>query len=244
MKDLQRAYFYSHVPYQDGPQDQAIFAGLYNFAVKNKIKYVLTGSNMNTEGIRPPIEWVYINDLTLHKDIHKKYGKVLQKTMPTASMLKYKIYYEYILGLKRIYILDLIDYNKEDSEKLLSEKFGWQKYNNKHYENVFTRFYEGYYLIKKFGYDKRKCYYSNMILSKQITKQQAIELLKQNPYDENLMKRDLEFIAKKLDFKIDEFKSLINEKGKTYKDYRNSFFLLNFFIKVAQFLKIEKREFR
>jgi hypothetical protein len=146
--------------------------------------------------------------------------------------------------MKRIYILDLIDYNKEDSEKLLSEKFGWQKYNNKHYENVFTRFYEGYYLIKKFGYDKRKCYYSNMILSKQITKQQAIELLKQNPYDENLMKRDLEFIAKKLDFKIDEFKSLINEKGKTYKDYRNSFFLLNFLIKVAQFLKIEKREFR
>lgn len=244
MKDLQRAFFFSHVPYQDTPQDQAIFAGLYNFAVKNKIKYVLTGANLNTEGIRPPVEWVYINDLRLQKDIHKKFGKIPQKTMPTASMLKYKLYYEYILGMKRVYLLDLIDYNKEKAELLLYEKFGWQKYNNKHYENIFTRFFEGYYLIKKFNFDKRKCYLSNMILSNQITKDQATKILDTTPYDENLIKKDMEYIAKKLDFTLDEFRNLINEDGKSYRDYKNSFMVLNFFIKIAQWLKVEKREFR
>ena len=244
MKDLQRAFFYSNVPYQDTPQDQAIFAGLYNFAVKNKVKFVLTGANMNTEGIRPPVEWVYINDLTLQKDIHRKFGKVPQRTMPTSSMLKYKILYEYILGMKRIYLLDLIEYNKEDAEKLLFEKFGWQKYNNKHYENIFTRFFEGYYLPKKFGFDKRKCYLSNMILSNQISKTEALKILNSNPYDENLMKKDLEYIAKKLDFTIEEFNSLIISKGKSYKDFKNSFWLLSSLIKLAQFFGVEKREFR
>lgn len=244
MKDLQRAFFYSSVPYQDTPQDQAIFAGLYNFAVKNKIKYVLTGSNMNTEGIRPPIEWVYINDLTLQKDIHRRYGKVPQKTMPMASMIKYRILYQYIFGMKRIYFLDLIEYKKEDAERLLFEKFGWQKYNNKHYENIFTRFYEGYYLPKKFGFDKRKCYLSNMILSNQISKTEALKLLNSNPYEENLMKKDLEYIAKKLDFSVEEFNDLINSNGKSFKDYKNSFWLLSFFIKFAQFIGDEKREFR
>jgi N-acetyl sugar amidotransferase len=244
MKDLQRAFFYSNVPYQDLPQDHVIFAGLYNFAIKNKIKYVLTGANMNTEGIRPPIEWVYINDLVLLNDIHKKFGKIPLKTLPKAGMLNYKIFYEFILGMKRVYILDLIHYDKEKAEQILFENFGWQKYDNKHYENVFTRFYEGYYLLKKFGFDKRKCYLSNLILSGQITKEEASKKLKNNPYQESLMHKDLSYIAKKLDFSIDEFTKLIHSQGKSYKNYKNSFKTLNLFLQLAKFFKIEKREFR
>ncbi len=244
MKDLQRAFFYSNVPYQDLPQDHVIFAGLYNFAIKNKIKYVLTGANMSTEGVRPPIEWVYINDIVLLNDIHKKFGKIPLKTLPRAGMLKYKLFYEFFLGMKRVYILDLIDYNKEKAEQILLENFGWQKYDNKHYENVFTRFYEGYYLPKKFGFDKRKCYLSNMILSKQITKEEATKRLNTNPYEESLMRKDISYIAKKLDFSIDEFTKLIHSQGKSFKNYKNSFKTLNLFLQLAKFLKIEKREFR
>jgi N-acetyl sugar amidotransferase len=244
MKDLQRSFFLSDVPYQDLPQDHVIFAGLYRYAVKHKIKYVLTGSNTTTEGVRPPIEWVYFNDIKLIKSIHKKYGKLTLKTMPLVGMIKYKIFYQYMLGMKRFYPLDYINYNKEEVEKLLFEKFGWQKYENKHYENVFTRFYEGYYLIKKFNYDKRKCYQSNLILSGQITREEALSNLSKNPYNENLVKRDMKYIAKKMGFSLSEFEDIINREGKSYEDYPNSFTILKSLIRLAQLLKIEKREFR
>ncbi len=244
MKDLQRSFFLSNVPYQDLPQDHVIFAGIYNFAIKNRIKYVLTGANLSTEGVRPPIEWVYLNDLKLIKSIHKKFGNVKLKTLPLAGMLKYKLFYEYLLGMKRVYLLDLIEYKKDKVESLLKDLFNWQKYENKHYENIFTRFYEGYFLPKKFNFDKRKCYLSNLILSNQISKNDALISLKNNPYDENLIYKDMAYIAKKLNFSIDEFKRIIDSPGKSYKDYPNSFNLLSGLIRLSQLLKLEKREFR
>jgi len=244
MKDLQRSFFLANVPYQDLPQDHVIFAGIYNFAIKNRIKYVLTGANISTEGVRPPIEWVYFNDLKLIKDIHKKFGSVQLKNLPLTGMLKYKIFYEYFLGMRRVYLLDLIDYNKENAENVLKDLFNWQKYENKHYENIFTRFYEGYYLLKKFNFDKRKCYLSNLILSNQISKDDAAIALMNNPYDQNLINKDMAYIAKKLDFSLEEFKNLIDSPGKSYKDYLNSFNLLSFFIRLSQLLNLENREFR
>ncbi|MEG1620232.1 MAG: N-acetyl sugar amidotransferase, partial [Eubacterium sp.] len=233
MKDLQLAFFKSQVPYQDFPQDHAIFAGMYNFAVSKKIKYVLTGANNATECIRPPIEWVYVNDIALMKDIHKKFGKVPLKTIPMCGMFKYRIYYPYFKGMKRVAPLDLIPYNKEIVEKELHQRFGWEKYENKHYENIFTRFYEGYYLPHKFGYDKRKCYLSNLILTGQLTRKEALEELKKDPYDEKMMREDLEYIAKKLEISAQEFEKIINGENKTYKDYKNSFWRISLAMKFA-----------
>lgn len=156
MKDLQTAFLKSQVPYQDLPQDHAIFAGLYNYAVSHGIRYVLTGANSATECIRPPIEWVYQNDLRLIKDIHKRFGKIKLKNFPMCSMVKYRLYYPLFKGMKRVAPLDMVEYDKEKVKAFLTERFGWEAYANKHYEDVFTRFYEGYYLPHKFGYDKRK----------------------------------------------------------------------------------------
>ncbi|MCY1151250.1 MAG: N-acetyl sugar amidotransferase [Sphaerochaetaceae bacterium] len=244
MRDLQLSFFKAQVPYQDLPQDHVIFAGLYNYAMKNKIKYVLTGSNNATEFVRPPIEWVHLNDLRLIKDIHNTYGEVKFKTIPLCSMFKYKLLYQYIKGMKRVAPLDYIPYNKKIVERELNEKFGWEKYENKHYENILTRFYEGYYLPTKFGYDKRKSYLSNMILTKEITRDEALAVLKQSPYDEQLIQDDLEYIAKKLGISKKEFEKIINGKNKTYKDYKNSLKLIQFAIKCAKLLGQENRNFR
>lgn len=244
MKDLQLAFFKSQVAYQDLPQDHVIFAGLYNYAVKNGIKYVLTGSNNATECVRPPIEWVHLNDLKLIKDIHKKYGKIELKTMPMCGMFKYRIYYQYFKGMKRVAPLDMIHYDKDAAEKELKEKFGWEKYENKHYENIFTRFYEGYYLPHKFGYDKRKSYFSNTILTGQMTREEALEKLKESPYSEDMMKEDMEYIAKKLGISTEEFKTIINGENKTYKDYNNSLNIIELAIKIAKLVGVEKRNFR
>jgi len=244
MKDLQLAFLRSQVAYQDTPQDHAIFAGLYNYAVKNNIKYVVTGANNATEAIRPPVEWVYTNDIVLIKDIHKKFGKIKLSTFPMCGMIKYRIYYAYIRGMKRIAPLNYINYEKGKAEEFLKERFGWEKYANKHYENVFTRFYEGYYLTKKFGYDKRKCYFSNMILTGAMKREDALAELAKTPYPEDLMKEDMAYIAKKLDITVEEFEKIISGENKTYADYKNSNSLLQFLTNFARFVGVEKRNFR
>lgn len=244
MKDLQVAYLKSQVPYQDTPQDHAIFAGLYNYAAKHKIKYILTGGNYSTEGVKPPQEWTYLNDIRLLKDIHKKYGKIRLKTFPLCGMFKYKIFYRFFKGVRVIQPLNMVPYKKEDAIKLLEEKFDWEQYANKHYENIFTRFYEGYWLPRKFGYDKRKCYLSNLILTGQMTRNEAIEELSQQPYDEKLAMQDMEYIVDKLDMEKNEFLNLMNGSNKTFRDYKNSEKLLKLAIRFAMKVGVEKRNFR
>jgi len=244
MTDFQLAMFKSNISSQDAPQDHAIFASLYNYAVKNKIKYVLTGSNSSTEFIRPPVDWIYMNDLRMYRDIHKKFGKIKLKTFPTCGMLKYKVYYRLFKGMKRFYPLDYIVYDKENAEKLLIEKFGYTKYQNKHYENVFTRFYEGYYLPYKFGFDTRKNVYSNQILAGTLNREEALEKLRKTSYEEDLMLEDKEYIAKKLRISLNEFEEIINSPNKTPLDYKNSLWLIKLGTFILKILKIESRNIK
>ena len=244
MADFQLAMFKSQISSQDAPQDHAIFAALYNYAAKHRIKYVLTGSNNSTEFIRPPVEWIYMNDLTLYKDIHKKFGKITWKTSPTCGILKYRVYYKYILGLRRFYPLDYVIYDKEEAEKFLHERYGWMKYENKHYENVFTRFFEGYYLPTKFGFDTRRNVFSTQILAGTMTRDEAIEMLKNNPYDPDIMEQDKSYIAKKLGISTTEFEEIIAGENKTPLDYKNSFWMIKLGVKICKILGIENRNIR
>ncbi len=244
MSDLQLSFFKAQISSQDFPQDHAIFAGLYNYAVKHHIKYVLTGSNSATEFIRPPVEWLYLNDLRMAKDIHKKYGKRPLTTFPTCGMLKYRILYRYFYGMKRIYPLDYVVYNKSEVEKMLHEKYGWMRYENKHYENVFTRFFEGYYLPHKFGFDTRKNVYSNQILAGTMKRDEALELLKKPSYDPDLMEQDKEYIAKKLGISTEEFDEIIAGENKTPLDYKNSMWLLKIGVGICKLVGIENRNIR
>lgn len=244
MSDFQLAMFKSQISSQDAPQDHAIFASLYNYAAKNHIKYVLTGSNTSTEFIRPPVEWIYLNDWTLYKDIHKKFGKRKLETYPTCGILKYRLYYKYVLGLKRFYPLDYIIYDKAAAEKLLHEKYGWTRYENKHYENIFTRFFEGYYLPHKFGFDTRKNVYSTHILNGTMTREEALNALNTNPYDPKLMEEDKAYIAKKLGISTEEFEKIIEGENKTPMDYKNSMWMIKLGVKICKLLGIENRNIR
>ncbi|MDO4981926.1 MAG: N-acetyl sugar amidotransferase [Eubacteriales bacterium] len=244
MRDLQLAFLKSQVPYQDLPQDHAIFAGLYNYAVKNGIKYVLTGANSATECIRPPIEWVYQNDLRFIKDVHRRFGKVKLKTFPMCSMLKYRLYYPLFKGMKRIAPLDMVEYDKEKVKAFLQERFGWEPYTNKHFEDIFTRFYEGWYLPHKFGYDKRKCYLSNEILVGTKTREEALRELEQPPYDYETAMQDLDFIAGKLGISSEELKSIIDGENRSFEDYKNSFGFIKLGTVVLRTLGLEKKKFR
>jgi len=175
MSDLQLAFLKSQIVDQDLPQDYAFFSSLYKFAKKNKIKYVLTGGNFSTECCREPEEWGGFPgiDKILVKDIHSKFGKRPLKTFPIVDILSYKIYYRYILGMKVFKPLNLVPYIKKDAEKLLMDKFGWEPFLHKHHESRFTRFYEDYWLPKKFGFQKRRAHFSSLILTGQMKRDEA-----------------------------------------------------------------------
>jgi len=244
MADFQLSMFKASISSQDFPQDHAIFAGLYNYATKHHIKYVLTGSNSATEFIRPPLEWIYMNDLRMALDIHKKFGNVELKTFPLCNIWKYRIWYRYFLGMRRRFPLDYVVYDKAEAEELLHEKYGWTKYANKHYENVFTRFFEGYYLPHKFGFDTRKNVLSNEILAGTMTREEALKILEKPPYDPEQAELDKSYVAKKLGITTEEFDEIINQPNKTPADYKNSIWMLKLSVAVCRLLGIENRNLR
>lgn len=235
MKDLQLAFFHAQVPHLDTPQDHAIFAALYNFAASNGFKYVLTGANYSTECVREPLEWHYhASDLTQIRDIHRRFGTRPLKTFPMADILTFKIYYRFIKGTRIVKPLNYIPYFKEPAMQELTDRFGWQKYAHKHYESRFTRFYESYWLPVKFGYDKRRAHFSSLILTKQMTREDALERIAQPAYDEATISQDFEYVATKLDLTVAELKQLLEGTNRSYRDYRNSMGLIEFGTKVLR----------
>jgi N-acetyl sugar amidotransferase len=245
MRDLQLAFFKAEVPHLDTPQDHAFFGGLYNFAAKNKVKYIVTGANYSTECIREPLEWHYhASDLRQIRDIHRQFGKVPLKTFPLANIFKYKLYYRFVKGVRVIKPLDCVPFLKEQAMDELVEKFGWQRYAHKHYESRFTRFYEGYWLPTKFGYDKRRAHFSSLIVTGQMTRDEALERIAQPPYDPDMIAEDMEYIATKLGISVAELEALRDGPNKTYRDYKNSMAFIDLGARVLRAVGVERRMVR
>ena len=246
MKDLQTSFLRSQIADQDLPQDYAFFSGLYKFARKNKINYVITGSNYSTECCREPEEWGGFPgiDVTLVKDIHSKFGKKPLRTFPLVDILSYKIWYKYMHGMEVFKPLNLVPYIKEDAEKLLMEKFGWEPFQHKHHESRFTRFYEDYWLPKKFGYQKRKAHFSSLILTGQMTREAALERVSKPELSEEFLQKEFEYVAHKLEMTTEELQKIFEGENKTFHDYKNKMGLIKMGAQVMQKLGLEKRLFR
>ena len=222
MRDFQLAFFKAGVPHIDIPQDHAFIATLYNFADKYNIKYILNGGNISTECVRNPMEWLYYGtDMAQIKDIQRRFGTIPLKRYPLSPILRHKFYLRYIKGVRVVKPLNYIPYIKKDAVKVLSENYGWREYPQKHFESRFTKFYEGYWLPAKFGYDTRKVQYSSLILTGQMTRDEALEKLKEPAYDPETIEDEFKYIATKLNITVDELRSYMNAPNKTYKDYRN-----------------------
>lgn len=241
MKDLQLSYFKAGVPHIDTPQDHSFFATMYNFASKYKVKYILTGANYSTECVRNPIEWMYYqSDVIQLQDIQKKFGRKPLKKYPVTSILWHKLYLPYIKGIKVVKPLNNVPYIKSEAMKLLQDKFGWQPYPQKHFESRFTKFYESYWLPKKFGYDVRKVQFSSLILTGQMNRNEALEKLQTLPYEEATIHQDFEYIANKLSISIEELQSYFDAPNKTYKNYASQENIYKIGARLFKFLGIEK----
>lgn len=246
MKDLQVAFLKSQISDQDLPQDYAFFSGLYKFARKNNINYVLTGGNFSTECCREPEEWGGFPgiDVKLVKDIHGKFGKRPLKTFPLVDILSYKIYYKYVYGMEVFKPLNLVPYIKADAEQLLQDKYSWEPFQHKHHESRFTRFYEDYWLPRKFGYEKRRAHFSSLILTGQMTREEALDRISRPELSEEFLQKEFEYVANKLDLTKGELQQIFEGPNKTFHDYKNKMGLIKMGAQVMQKLGMEKRLFR
>ncbi len=232
-KDLQRAFLYAGVPDIELLTDHAIFSYILNYAIENNIKFIISGVNYATEHSVIP-SWGWRKDDFSHiKKIHKKYGKLQIKSFPKMYPFK-KFFYEKIL--KKITYIDLLDYlnyNSHEAKKILKEEFDWNDYGGKHHESFFTKFFQGYILPKKFNIDKRILHYSCLIRNKEISKEDAIEMIKLPFLETQKIDEYKNFFLKKLNLSHDEFDIIMSKNPKKHSDYDVNLYD-NFIFKLAK----------
>jgi N-acetyl sugar amidotransferase len=241
MRDFQLAFFKSGVPHIDIPQDHAFIATLYNFAAKHKIKYILNGGNYSTECVRNPLEFFYYGtDMAQIRDIRRQYCTNPMRTYPFSSILRHKVYLRYIRRIQVIKPLNYFPYIKAEAMQFLKDTYGWIPYPQKHFESRFTRFFEGYWLPNKFGFDSRRVQYSSLILTGQMTRDQALQLLQAPALSDDEVRTEFEYIAKKLGISSDELQGYFDAPNKSYKDYKNQEAMFVLGAKILNWLGVER----
>jgi len=235
-KDILRSYFKASVLDLDVPADHMIFGALYHIASKYKIKYILSGNNVQTEYTLPKT-WNYNKfDIVNLRNIHKQFGTCKLKHFPALGLWQHA-YYNLVKDIKSVQLLNCVDYNKAHVKNLISTKLGWRDYGGKHHESIFTRFYQGYILPHKFKIDKRKAHLSNLIFSGQLTKEEALNDLSFPAYATDLQLEDKEYIAKKLGFTNEEFATLLQLPNRKHEEYGTDELQRAFYFKMMKTIK-------
>ena len=237
MRDVHVAFLKSGVANQDIPQDHAIVAILFKIAREHGIRYIIGGQNLSTESILPQAWGHNLLDSKHLKSIHKKFGQIRLKTYPIITLFYYHFVSRFIHGIKLIRFLNFIEYDKDKAMHILENELGWKYYGGKHYESRFTKFFQSYFLPTRFGYDKRKAHLSSMILSGQITRDEALKELEKPLYNQKELEEDKEYILKKLELSSEEFEELMNMPRRTHKDYPSNDTVYQFVRSIYLFLK-------
>jgi N-acetyl sugar amidotransferase len=220
-RDLQLSFLKASTPDGEVPTDHAIFALLYQLAAHHGLRHVITGTNVVSESILPE-KWGYgYFDWRYVKDVHRRFGTTKLVTYPHFSLVKL-FYYVFVRRIRMVSILNYINYDKKQAMDVLQGRLGWVYYGGKHYESIYTRFYQAYLLPRKFGIDKRKAHYSNLICSGQMTREQALQMMQEPVYPEHLLQEDRAYTIKKLGLSDKQFDAIMRAPNKTFLEYRTS----------------------
>ncbi|MBL7912822.1 MAG: N-acetyl sugar amidotransferase [Bacteroidia bacterium] len=238
-KELQLAYIKAGVIDIEALTDHAIMTTIYKIAVKYRIKYTLNGFNFATEAIMPR-GWVFDKaDWENIKDIYRKFGngKTI-KSFPHLNFYK-RLYYHLFLKLESIQVLNYIPYTKQMAKEIITNRFSWRDYGGKHYESVFTKFYQAYILPTRFKVDKRLAHLSSLICSGQITKEEALAEMNKPLYSENDLKQEKEYVLKKLGMAEAEFDKLMSSPARKHEDFKTEKIYWNRYFKLIKILKLK-----
>ncbi len=236
-KDLQISFLEASTPDADVPTDYAIYSVLYDVARKEGVKYILNGHSFRTEGTSP-ISWTYMDPLYV-SSVHKRFGKLKQfKSFPHMTFIKL-IWFTVIKGIREVRLLEYIDYKQKNVDSILTNELEWEYYGGHHHENMYTRFFQSYFLPVKFNIDKRKTELSALIRSGQITREEALKEIRSTSY-----KYEPEVVAytiNKLGLTMDEFNRIMNNPVKSHDNYHTYLALMRILqrpIKIAARFKL------
>lgn len=221
-RELQIAFLRASTPDGEIPTDHAINALLFAEAAKRNIRYIINGMNFTTESLTVPA-WAYgHSDWKYIRSVYKKFGRGKLRGYPHFSLLRL-FYYTVVKRIKVVSILNYIDYNKNEVMDILQRKLGWVYYGGKHYESIYTRFYQAFVLPQKFNIDKRRGHLSDLIHAGQMTRDEALDLMKRPPADESVLKQDQEFAIKKLELTEQELQNILAAPVRQFRDYPNNY---------------------
>lgn len=221
MRELQLSYLRAAVSNQDVPQDHAFFAGLYHFAIDNKVRYVLNGGNLATEGIYPAAWEGAAMDSRNLRAIHETFGTKPLQDYPLITFGQYYIWYPLVKRMTPFRPLNLMQYSKDEAATVLEQTVGWRSYPRKHGESLFTKFFQNYYLPTKYGYDKRRPHLSTLIASGLLTRDAAVQQLRAPLYDPDELRRDQRYVSRKLGLTEEGFAKLMAAPKHHYTDFEN-----------------------
>ncbi len=219
-RDIQMSFLKASTPDCEIPTDHAIVAILYKMALKHHVKYIIDGWNIETECILPQ-KWSYGHaDWKYIKSIQSQFGTKRIKTLPHYGRFQ-RIFYEKIAQIERVHILNYVPYNKAWVKEKLKKEFGWNDYGAKHDESFYTKFYQNYILPDKFGIDKRKMHLSSMIVSGQISRQEALSELEKPLYTQEAAIEDHQYFYEKMGISETEYQRIMEKPKRSYWDYPN-----------------------
>jgi N-acetyl sugar amidotransferase len=226
-RDLQLAFVRASVPEIETPTDIAIPAALHRVAAEHGIRFILAGGNYVTEGILPPT-WHYdAKDVRFLKGVNRRFGRGKLRTFPTFGFLK-ETYYKFFKRIRIVYVLNYVPYSKQEAMSTLENDLGWQYYGGKHYESAITGFVQSYILPVKFQIDYRRATLSSQICAGEVTREEALEILKEPPFDPVRVRQEKEYVAKKFGISGEELEAILAEPPKTHRDYPNNERFLQF----------------
>ena len=219
-RELQLAFLRASTPDSEIPSDHAIVASFYQTSSRHGVRYCINGINFRTEGIHVR-EWSQGHlDSRYISSVYRQFtGKRLQHfpLIPLTTLVR-----NVVLHRPRfVFLLDYLDYDKQAAKRVLMDNYGWQDYGGKHYESVYTKFYQGWILPHKFGYDKRRMHLSTLVCSGQMTREQALGEISTPAYPPEWVEPDKTFVAKKLGISREEFDAIMALPKKRYVDYPN-----------------------
>jgi N-acetyl sugar amidotransferase len=237
MRDLQRAFLRAGLANQDVPQDHAFFAALYSNAQLHGLRYVLSGGNYATESVLPE-EWAYnAMDLRHLEAIHNRFGEGPLKTFPRVNFFRYYFWNRYVKRMKVVRPLNYLPYVKSEAITLLERELAFKYYGGKHFESRFTKWQQLYFRPRKFGFDERRAYMASLILSGQMTREEALAALAGDLENVRQAEDDTSYILKKLAVSEEEFAQIMAAPSKTFRDYPSNYALFNLKTVIREWLK-------
>lgn len=219
--DLQRSFLFASTPDGDVPADHAIQAMLWKTARRHGIRYIVSGMNFRTESVLVH-SWSYgHSDWRYIRAVHKRFGRRPLKQFPHFGFIEL-FYTNVIRRIRTVSLLNYVDYDKRIALEELQAELGWSPYGGKHYESIYTRWYQGYFLPQKFQIDKRRGHLSDLINSGQLTREEALEQLTDNDYQDRLRQRDEALVRKKLNLSEDDMQQILRSPTRSFRDYPNA----------------------